>query len=96
MFGEKKGEQIAALPSFVLWRSLSIPTSYPAIESGTNNRLAVFWLFVMFSESQIKASEKDPEYCKNGCETFFFGEPVIPAADLEKDCNSFIHSAFLS
>ena len=39
----------------------------------TNIRLAVFWLFVMFAVSQIKASEKDPEYCKNGCETLFLG-----------------------
>ena len=59
------------------------------METGTNNRLAVFWLFVMFAESQIKASERDPEYCKTGCETLFFGEPVIQAAELEKDCNRF-------
>ena len=38
-----------------------------------NNRLAVFWLFVMFAESQIEASERDQEYCKNGCKTFFLG-----------------------
>ena len=43
----------------------------------------------MFVESQIKASERDPEYCKTGCETLFFGEPVMQADDLEKDCNSF-------
>ena len=58
--------------------------------TGTNNRLAVFWLFVMFAESQIEASERDPEYGKHGCETLFFGEPVIQPADLEKDCNSFM------
>ena len=27
----------------------------------------------MFAESQNKASERDPEYCKNGCETLFLG-----------------------
>ena len=43
----------------------------------------------MFAESQIKASKRDPEYCKNGCETLFFGEPMIQAANLKKDCNSF-------
>ena len=87
---KKKREQTASLPSFVLWLSLSSPTSYPAIETGANNRFAVFWLFVMFAESQIKACERDPENCKNGCETLFFGEHVIQAADLEKDCNSFM------
>ena len=46
-----------------------------------DNHLAVFWLFVMFAESQIKAFKRDPEYCQNGCETFF-GEPVIQAAGL--------------
>ena len=35
----------------------------------------VFWLFVMFAESQIKASKRDPEYCKNGFETLFLGNP---------------------
>ena len=56
--GEKKGEQTAVLPSFVLRWSLSSPASYPVIETGTNNRLAVFWLFVVFAESQIKAFER--------------------------------------
>ena len=55
----------------------------------TNIRLAVFWLFVMFAESQIKASERDPEYCKKWLWNVVLGERVIQAADLEKDCNSF-------
>ena len=42
----------------------------------------------MFAESQIKVSKRDPEYCKNGCEVVL-GDPVMQAADLEKDCNSF-------
>ena len=38
--------------------ALSIPASYPAIETGQTFGLAVFWLFVMLAESQIKASER--------------------------------------
>ena len=53
--------------------ALSSPASYPTIETGQTFGLAVFWLFVIFAESQIKASERDPDYCKkNGCETLFF------------------------
>ena len=29
-----------------------------------DNRLAVFWLLCDVAESQVKASERDPEYCK--------------------------------
>ena len=90
MFGKKKKKGAnRCSPVFVLWWSLSSPASYSAIETGTNNRLAVFWLFVMFAKSQIKASERDAEYCKNGSETFF-GEPVIQAADLEKVYSLFV------
>ena len=44
------------------------------VNTRTNSRLIVFWrLFVMFAESQIEASERDPGYCKNGCEMLFLG-----------------------
>ena len=53
MFGEKKGNKPLL--------TLSSPASYPSIETGEKKiRLGVFWLFVMFAESQIKASEKRP------------------------------------
>ena len=56
-------------------------------DTRTNIRRSVFWLFAMFAESQIKASERDPEYCRHGCETFLGN---LQAADIKKDLNSFI------
>ena len=64
MFEKKKREQTLAR----IFTETSSPASYPAIKTRTNIRHAVFWLFAMFTESQIKASERDPEYCKKGCE----------------------------
>ena len=65
MFGGGKGNKPLLGPSSF--------ASYPAIETGQTFGLAVFWLFVMFAESQIKAFERGPEYYKNcnGCETLF-------------------------
>ena len=63
----EKKEQTAAC--------ISSHQSYPAIEIRTIICHAVFWLFMMFAESQIKAFERDPEYCKNGCEKLFLRNP---------------------
>ena len=70
---EKKGGTNRSSPVFCSLMTSKQSCQLSRHRNRTNIRLGVFWLFVMFAESQIKAPERDPEYCKNGCEMLFLG-----------------------